>query len=81
MARLAKPKDVLVFATSDGKEPLLDWLNGLKDSKSRLRILARIRRLKQEIMAIANLSGMELANHECSLALVIEFILEKPRIA
>ena len=47
MARMAKPKDVLVFATSDGKEPFQDWLNGFKDSVSRLRILSRIRRLEQ----------------------------------
>lgn len=32
MARLAKPKRVIVFADQDGNEPFTDWLYGLKDS-------------------------------------------------
>lgn len=47
MARLAKPKKVLVYADHAGKEPFTDWLYGLKDSMGRKRILIRITRLEQ----------------------------------
>ena len=47
MARLAKPKKVLVYADEAGNEPFTDWLNGLKDSMGRKRILIRITRLEQ----------------------------------
>ena len=46
MARSAKPKEVVVFKTRDGKEPFQEWLDSIKDSTNRLRILARIRRLE-----------------------------------
>lgn len=47
MARSAKPKDVIVFSTKDGKEPFSDWLNNIKDIKNKHRIFTRIRRLEQ----------------------------------
>ncbi len=46
MARLARPKEIIVFE-KDGKEPFFDWLNGIKNSTNRQRILAGIRRLEQ----------------------------------
>ena len=45
MARLAKPKRVILFEDQDGNEPFTDWLYGLKDSRGRQRILIRIKRL------------------------------------
>jgi putative addiction module killer protein len=47
MARLAKPKRVIVFADEKGDEPFTQWLYGLKDSMGRKRILIRITRLEQ----------------------------------
>lgn len=47
MARLAKPKEIIIFVNEDGKEPFFEWLNGIKDAKNRQRILSRIRRLEQ----------------------------------
>lgn len=47
MARLAKPKRVIVFADKDGDEPFTEWLYGLKDSMGRKRILIRTTRLEQ----------------------------------
>lgn len=47
MARLARPKQVIVFADDKGKEPFTEWLYGLKDSLNRQRIISRIRRLEQ----------------------------------
>lgn len=46
MARLARPKEAIVFATKEGKEPFVNWLESIKDNKNRLRILARMRRLE-----------------------------------
>ena len=47
MARLARPKQVIVFADEKGIEPFTEWLYGLKDSLNRQRIISRIRRLEQ----------------------------------
>ena len=47
MARLAKPKRVIVYADQEGNEPFTDWLYGLKDSMGRKRVLIRIARLEQ----------------------------------
>lgn len=43
----ASPKQVLVYATPDGKEPFTNWLNNLRDVVGRKRILARVSRLQQ----------------------------------
>ena len=48
MARLAKPKRVIVYADQEGNEPFTDWLYGLKDRIGRKRVLIRIARLEQE---------------------------------
>ena len=47
MARLAKPKRVIVYTDQEGNEPFTDWLYGLKDSMGRKRVLIRIARLEQ----------------------------------
>ena len=47
MARLAKPKRVIVYADQEGNEPFTDWLYGLKDSMGRKRDLIRLARLEQ----------------------------------
>jgi putative addiction module killer protein len=47
VARLARPKQVIVYADADGYEPFTDWLYGLRDTMGRKRILARIARLAQ----------------------------------
>lgn len=47
MAQAAQPKDVIVYATQDGKEPFTDWLKKLKDAQTRRRILKRIARVEQ----------------------------------
>jgi putative addiction module killer protein len=39
-------KEILIFKTSEGKEPFLEWLFALGDKTSRYRIETRIDRLK-----------------------------------
>lgn len=41
MARLAKPKRVIVYADQEGNEPFTDWLYGLKDRIGRKRALSK----------------------------------------
>lgn len=40
-------KRVIVYATSEGKEPFTDWLNRLQDAMVRKRILVRVSRLQK----------------------------------
>jgi putative addiction module killer protein len=47
MARAVKPKDVVIYSDTEGNSPFSVWLEGLKDIKTRQRILARLRRLEQ----------------------------------
>lgn len=39
-------KELRYYSTMEGKIPFLDWLNGLKDSTTRLRIRRRLDRLE-----------------------------------
>jgi putative addiction module killer protein len=41
------PKQVIVYARENGKEPFTEWLYGLRDVMGRKRILARVSRLQQ----------------------------------
>jgi len=41
------PKQVIVYAKENGKEPFTEWLYGLRDAMGRKRILARVSRLQQ----------------------------------
>jgi putative addiction module killer protein len=41
------PKIVIFYRDSTGNEPFTDWLNGLRDSVARRRILTRLRRMEQ----------------------------------
>jgi putative addiction module killer protein len=38
-------KEVLIYSTLSGKEPLTEWVNGLKDTSSRSRIRTRFARI------------------------------------
>ena len=40
-------KNVIVYRMTAGKEPFTDWLNSLRDPKTRRRILKRLLRLEQ----------------------------------
>lgn len=40
-------KTVIVYCDKNGKEPFTRWLNKIKDSTTRRRILTRLRRLEQ----------------------------------
>ncbi|MEW6557123.1 MAG: type II toxin-antitoxin system RelE/ParE family toxin [Elusimicrobiota bacterium] len=40
-------KRVILYKTSDNREPVIDWLLSLKDRTTRERIQARIRRIEQ----------------------------------
>ena len=46
MANLIKSREVIIYADDNGKEPFTDWLNSVKDGKTRRRILMRISRLQ-----------------------------------
>ena len=39
-------KTVIVYRDKSGREPFTKWLDNLKDSRSRRRILARLRRME-----------------------------------
>lgn len=41
------PKTVIVYQDAGGKEPLTEWLHGLRDQKGRRSILTRVGRLEQ----------------------------------
>jgi putative addiction module killer protein len=41
------PKRVIVYANPSRQEPFTDWLQGLRDSMTQKRILARLSRLEQ----------------------------------
>lgn len=47
MTDTATPKRVLIYRDNSGKEPFTEWLNSLRDSIGRKRILVRIFRLEQ----------------------------------
>lgn len=47
MIEATTPKQVIVYARENGKEPFTEWLYGLKDVIGRKRILARVSRLQQ----------------------------------
>jgi putative addiction module killer protein len=40
-------KTIIVYTDKAGKEPFTKWLYGLKDDRSRRRILTRLRRIEQ----------------------------------
>lgn len=43
-----QPKEILVYATSDGAEPFTKWLGKLRDARARARIAARLDRLREQ---------------------------------
>jgi putative addiction module killer protein len=45
--QLVKPREIIVFQDDSGKEPFTDWLGKLKDEKAKIRILDRLKRLKE----------------------------------
>ncbi len=47
MAQAATPKNVIIYADQEGREPFIKWLNGLRDKQSRKRIETRLLRLEQ----------------------------------
>lgn len=47
MADRNSPKTVIFYRNAAGIEPFVDWLNRLRDSVVRRRILTRLRRLEQ----------------------------------
>jgi putative addiction module killer protein len=49
MADESTTKTVIIYRTPTGKEPFTDWLNSLRDPKTRRRILRRLLRVAQGI--------------------------------
>jgi putative component of toxin-antitoxin plasmid stabilization module len=43
-----QPREIVNYTTSDGKTPFEDWLNSLKDVKTRAKINARLTRVALE---------------------------------
>lgn len=41
-----RPRQVIIHQTADGREPFLEWLEGITDERTRNRILARITRVR-----------------------------------
>jgi len=44
---IIKPKQIIVYVDNNGREPFTEWINNLRDSAGRKRILARLFRLEQ----------------------------------
>ena len=42
----ATPKEIEIYETPDGKRPFTEWLNSLRDTKAKAKILKRIERIK-----------------------------------
>jgi len=47
VAEATTPKQVIVYAKENSKEPFTEWLYGLRDIMGRKRILSRVSRLQQ----------------------------------
>ena len=47
VAETTQPKQVVIFVDRTGKEPFMDWLEGLRAPTARRRILTRLRRVEQ----------------------------------
>ena len=47
MRKAAEPKTVLIYENVEGHKPFSEWLEGLRDTKGRERIMTRIARLTQ----------------------------------
>lgn len=47
MTQAARPRSVVLFVDSTGKEPFSEWLEALRDHQARRRILTRLRRVEQ----------------------------------
>ena len=47
MIDVTTPKQVIVYANENAKEPFTEWLYSLRDVMARKRILARVSRLEQ----------------------------------
>ena len=43
-----QPKEIIVYATSDGVEPFAGWLKALRDAQARKRIRVRLERLETQ---------------------------------
>lgn len=46
MANVIKEKQLIFYHDNVGKEPLVDWIEDLRDAKTRRRILQRISRIQ-----------------------------------
>jgi putative addiction module killer protein len=46
MGQSIEPKTVVIYSIKNGDEPFTNWLNRLRDSAARRRVLARLRRLE-----------------------------------
>lgn len=47
MGKAVEPKTVVFYEDPAGREPFIEWLEGLRDRKGRERIMTRIARLTQ----------------------------------
>ncbi len=76
MTDIATPREV-IFYYIDGKdrEPFVEWLYDLRDSKGRGYILRRLQKLKQGIYGDRKLLGEGVSELRFFSAPVIEFIL------
>lgn len=60
---------VILFTTKNGKEPLVQWLNSLKNKKDRAGIQRRIQYIEN--------GNLEYTNLGFSFLVVTEYILQK----
>ena len=46
MAQEAQPRTLQIYVDENGNEPFMDWLNALKDARTRARIRRRLDRVR-----------------------------------
>ena len=46
MVKIIQEKQVIVYQTAAGKEPYTNWIKGLRDTKTRRRIINRVFRIQ-----------------------------------
>jgi hypothetical protein len=77
LTRIVEPKQIVFYADEDGNEPFQVWLDALRDTQGRRRILKRLFRFNRGTTEMSNQSGMDFLNCACSSVLDIDCILVK----
>lgn len=68
--------EIFRYQTEDGKEPLTEWLQSLRDKQAQAKFRMRLKRLESGNFGDCDLWVKAYRNYENILVRVIEFILD-----